>query len=264
MKKFEAKREGTGTREWSDFSCNICIGCANNCLYCYAADNAATRFKTKARDKWHIEEFSKRSKSLKSFPANKGVVMFPTTHDITPFNVGEYIRVAKLILEKGNRLLIVSKPRMECIIKVLDKLRQYKDQILFRFTIGTTSVDISQFWEPGAPLPSERIDCLALATSRGFKTSVSMEPMLEGRVGAIYVIKSIHERVTDTIWIGKMNKPRLRVDMSCPMNRFAVAEIETLQSDDEILKLYAQLKTHPKVRWKDSIKLVIEKDTERK
>ena len=33
-----SNRKGrTGTREWSDVSANVVLGCANDCRYCYAA-----------------------------------------------------------------------------------------------------------------------------------------------------------------------------------------------------------------------------------
>lgn len=62
--------------------------------------------------------------------------MFPSLHDITPFNLDACIRFVKLMLKKGNRLLIVSKPRLECIRRVLHELDEFKEQILFRFAIG--------------------------------------------------------------------------------------------------------------------------------
>lgn len=183
--------------------------------------------------------------------------MFPSAHDITPFNVEQYIRVAKLILKKGNRLLIVSKPRLECIRRLLNELEPFKKQILFRFTIGTMSESVSVFWEPGAPLPKERIDCLALAFDRGFKTSVSIEPMLSGSFGVGRVVGEVRPYTTDTIWIGKMNKVRLRVDMSVPANARAVYNIDRLQNDDEIMELYRRFKDDPMIRWKDSIQTVV-------
>lgn len=121
--------------------------------------------------------------------------------------------------------------------------------------------DVSVFWEPGAPLPRERIHCLWAAYSRGFKTSVSIEPMLGGAHETALVISAIRTIVTDTIWIGKMNKTRLRVDMNNPANQKAVEDISKLQSDSQIIELYSKFKDDPLIRWKDSIKSVIGKQT---
>ena len=260
MENFDADRAGTGTAEWAEVTENISRGCSNNCLYCYAA-SYANRFKLKARSEWEHEEFTKRA-AITSYPARKGVVMFPSSHDITPFNVEACIRFAKLMLKKGNNLLIVSKPRLECIRLVLKELNEFKEQILFRFTIGTLTDDISLMWEPGAPLPSERIEALSLARASGFRTSVSIEPMLEDAAGAIAVVEAVRPFVTDTIWIGKMNKVRLRVKSEDPAIQKAVDKVTTeLQSDESIMTLYRHFKDDLMIRWKDSIKDVVARAT---
>jgi len=249
---FDKKRNGTGTKEWAEVTENIQIGCANGCLYCYAAHNS-NRFCKRVRADWCREELTKRA-GITSYPAKDGVIMFPSTHDITPFNVEAYIRVALLMLANGNSLLIVSKPRKECVMKMLDAFLNFKEQILFRFTIGTINPIQSEYWEPFAPSPNERIFCLELAQKTGFRTSVSIEPIIGGIDDAIDVVNWCRGRVTDTIWIGKMNKAGLRVP---PGYEDAVREIERLQRDEKILELFDALKGYPVIRWKDSIKEVV-------
>ena len=249
---FDADRKGTGTAEWAEVTENICRGCANNCLYCYAAHNA-NRFNQRPRAEWEREEFTKRA-AMTSYPAREGVVMFPSSHDITPFNVEEYIRVAKLILDKGNKLLIVTKPRFGCVRQLLMDLEPWADQILFRFTIGSLDSGVSKFWEPGAPPPRERIDALRMAWNTGFETSVSIEPMLSGRFGAAEVVDAVLPHVTETVWIGKMNKALLRVDKA---HEEAIRNVLEMQRDSEIIKLVDDLKAYPQIRWKDSIKEVL-------
>ncbi|KAA0888794.1 radical SAM protein [Oryzomonas rubra] len=249
---FDTNRHGFGAKEWSEHSVNIQIGCANACIYCYAAHNA-NRFNLRPRSEWAMEEFTKRS-AMTSYPARDGVVMFPSSHDITPFNVNEYIRVARLILSRGNRLLIVSKPRLDCIREVISKLAEWKSQIMLRFTIGSMNSDTCAFWEPGAPSPQERISCLQEAYSEGFRTSVSIEPMLGGINAAISVVDAAAPFVTDTIWIGKMNKARLRVPAEYA---YAVDSIVMLQGDERIMALHRRYSDCPVIRWKDSIKEVV-------
>lgn len=254
MTDFDAAREGSGTKEWAEVTENICRGCSNDCLYCYAAHNA-NRFGLRTRDEWDVEVLTKRA-SMSSYPAKSGVVMFPSSHDITPYNLDACIKVLKLILKKGNRVLIVTKPRFDCVLSLLRELVPWKEQILFRFTIGTTNITTSRFWEPGAPLPVERLDSLRLAWNSGFSTSVSIEPMLEGRFDCASVITAVTPYVTDTIWIGKMNKANLRVPKG---HEKAVALVLQLQNDSEVIKLYNSHKNNPMIRWKDSIKEVIAK-----
>ncbi|BCS54761.1 hypothetical protein [Geobacter sp. SVR] len=254
---FDANRTGTGTAEWAEVTENICRGCRNNCLYCYAAHNA-NRFNQRARAEWGREELTKRA-AMTSYPAREGVVMFPSSHDITPFNVEHYCRVAELILKKGNKLLIVSKPSRDCIRRVMDALEKWQEQIMFRFTIGATTPALISFWEPGAPSGLQRLGALSDAAHRGFSTSVSIEPMLGGVEETLRVVDAVRVYDPETIWIGKMNKIRSRVDLE---HRWAVLEVERLQSDTEIMRLYQLLDGQPDIRWKDSIKEVVAKHLE--
>lgn len=82
--------------------------------------------------------------------------MFPSTHDITPKHLDLAIDFLKRLLGNGNKVLIVSKPSFECIKWICDSFVDYKDHILFRFTIGSTDNKTLKFWEPNAPDYSER------------------------------------------------------------------------------------------------------------
>lgn len=255
MTTFDAERNGTGTREWAEVNENIAKGCPHNCLYCYAAQNAK-RFKVRARADWAREELTKRAE-ITRYPARNGVIMFPSAHDITPFNLEAYVRVALLMLQAGNKLLIVSKPQYKCIARLCEAFAQYKDTILFRFTIGTTDAAVAAHWEPGAPAPVERITSLKHAFEAGYRTSVSAEPLLGGLATAQSLLAAVRPYVTDTVWIGKMNKIRTRVDMSAPENECRASEIEQAQTDPEVLRLFNALNGDPLVRWKDSIHEVL-------
>lgn len=257
MTDFDSPREGTGTMEWAEVTENIQMGCSHQCLYCYAA-HRANQFGKRKRDDWGREVLTKRAE-IKTYPMREGVIMIPSSHDITPFNIDAFLRVTMLMLKAKNNLLIVSKPHLECVEKMCKAYREHKDQILFRFTIGTMDEETSKFWEPGAPPPSERLSSLKAAKDAGYKTSVSAEPLLGGFATAEGIAWATDPYITDTIWIGKMNKARLRVDMTVPEYRKAVLQIEDKQSDDEMMDLYTIMKGNPKIRWKDSIKAVVER-----
>ncbi|MGO9014450.1 MAG: radical SAM protein [Dissulfurispiraceae bacterium] len=254
--EFTADRTGTGTKEWSEHSVNIGRGCSHGCVYCYARSMALRFGRIKNRDDWALEVVD-TAKVRQRRRAVSGITMFPTTHDISPMYLPHVVTVLQKILAAGNKVLIVSKPHLECIKELCARFGQYKGMMLFRFTIGTLNPEVSKFWEPGAPLPEERLQSLAYAYNGGFATSVSMEPMLLGRHDAINTFAGVEQYVTETIWLGKMNKARQRVDISRPDLMEAVGKIESLQSDKEIKRLYDALRDHPKVQWKDSIKEVM-------
>ena len=252
-----SKKRKTGTREWAESNYNIGTGCAHDCLYCYARSNAV-RFKEIGSDsEWTTEKIKDK---LSPITKKNGWIMFPTTHDITPFYLPASLKALEELLKKGNNVLIVSKPHLECITAICDAMKDYKNNILFRFTIGTTNDSKLAFWEPNAPFFDERYLSLVKAFSNGFATSVSMEPMLDSVYNTLFTFNRLSSFVTDKIWIGKMNKIDSRVRKSSKEIEAACEEIEKNQTDDDIMWLVGVLKDHPKIAWKDSIKEIIERN----
>ena len=201
--KANRKRNNHGTNQWSDKTINCCTGCSHDCLYCYAK-SMAIRFKQVTANQWPIERIRQHD-VLKRHKKYSGRVMFPSSHDITPINIEACLTVLKKLLNAGNQVLIVSKPHMECIEKICDAFMSYRDQILFRFTIGACDDGILSFWEPNAPSYDERKNCLIYAHEAGFKTSVSVEPMLDS-ANIDLLINDLMPHVTNSIWIGTMNR----------------------------------------------------------
>jgi DNA repair photolyase len=252
----------TGTREWSASSVNCMIGCENDCLYCYAKQQAI-RFGRATPESWskprpNLEVVGKR------FGKRRGRVMFPTTHDITLENLPHCKMVIRSLLRAGNQVLIVSKPN-PLVIELLCNLLMLayvnsdhdpREQVLFRFTIGSSDSETLQFWEPHAPTYEQRLYALMWAHRHGWQTSVSMEPLLDvhpRRVRAL--VRAVDPYVTDTIWLGTMNHGRARVTMNMGGMRDGVLmKIRELEVGEKFLHaLVSSLGDNPKLRWKDSI-----------
>ena len=256
--QFDANRAGGGTKEWSEHSYNISQGCSHGCLYCYAREMALRNGRIITAAGWLCESvnLSKVSQSNRRFD---GVVMFPTTHDITPAVLPASLQTLKKLLSAGNHVLIVSKPHLAVIKTLCKALANHRDNIQFRFTIGSLDESVCAFWEPGAPGPKERIEALEHAFENGFQTSVSMEPMLGDMEQMCRLVEAVDPFVTGTIWLRKMNDITRRVDQRIPRAKQAIAVIQSQQSDANIQRLYSMLKANPKVRWKDSVKSVFRK-----
>jgi DNA repair photolyase len=140
-----------------------------------------------------------------------------------------------------------------------DYFNEYKDKILFRFTIGSADSTVLKFWEPNAPDFEERLDSLKYAFDAGYQTSVSCEPMLDDKIDQ--VIENVLPYVTETIWIGKPNKLNERLSMNGFKNDRVTMDcaqrLIQLFSDEYILNLCTTYQDNPKIMWKDSIKKVI-------
>jgi len=160
------------------------------------------------------------------------------------------------LLEAGNNILVVSKPRLECIQRLCDSLRPYRKHILFRFSIGFIDKRVQQFWEPNAPTYAERLSCLRMAYELGFQTSVSAEPLLEPwRAKAI--VDNLRLFITHSVWIGKLNGLRTRTKWLYPDGHPEIDRLEQWQANEKVSEVYETLKDDPLVRWKESYKKVL-------
>jgi len=249
----------TGTQEWAETTLNIARGCEHNCKYCYARHMLVDRFKTiKPQDWTHMQVNQK----VVDAPQGKklGTIMIPSSHDITPSILPEFLCVLRKLLDAGNQVLIVSKPHWQCITLICEAYQEFKEQIMFRFTIGSMDDDILSFWEPNAPNFSERLTCLQYAFYKGYKTSVSCEPYLDPYV--IYTYTACKPYITDSFWIGKLRGFNSRVNLDGVTDEQRLKFVDTLkaaQSDPVVKSFYRLLDGQPYIQWKDSIREVVEK-----
>lgn len=202
MKKGLIMGKKTGTKEWADENINIQKGCKYGCKYCYAMIYAIRFGRIEDYEEWVSCVLIDMKKVNKSFSKRKGRIMFPSTHDIYRENLDHCMTVLESMLKAGNEVLIVSKPDPSVIRVLLFQLAKYKDQIQFRFTITSLLEYKSALYEPNAPTPAERIRALQIAFKAGFKTSVSIEPYLDGDL--VPLINRIEPFCTESIWVGTM------------------------------------------------------------
>lgn len=245
-----------GTTEWAKYNENCINGCAHDCKYCYSK-SIAIHYKRKTRNNWQ-DEVLKHDKLTNKYRKRSGRFMFPTTHDITPKYLNECIYFLGNILKPGNEVLVVSKPHLECITAICNQLNNYKQNILFRFTIGSSDSAVLKFWEPNAPDFEERLAALKYAFDMGFNTSISCEPMLDGNIDEL--VTKVSSYVTDSIWLGKMNYPETRIAINGANDSVTLAAMKQLismHSDDWIRSLYSRHKDNPQIKWKESIKKII-------
>jgi DNA repair photolyase len=245
----------SGTKEWADKNVNCILGCPHGCLYCYGR-GMARRFHRIGSDSDWLTPVVRIEEVTRNRGRYGGRIMFPSTHDITPELLEPCLTVLGKLLAAGNELTIVSKPHLDCIRRICRDFADHKQQILFRFTIGAYDDSILSFWEPGAPSYGERLACLEHAFSNGFKTSVSVEPMLDAP-NVVELFHRLTPYVTDSIWLGKMNRARNCIADRTPEVEAAIERIEANQTDDKIWTIYNALKDEPQARWKESIKEVV-------
>jgi hypothetical protein len=213
VKQFSVLAKELHNRQWSEHIYNIISNasqCPNDCRYCYMKTiksrffGTPTNIEDAATHAAPISVNQKRvaKKWLRVTPEHAKLIMFPSSHDIVPSLLADYISVARKILEAGHSIMIVSKPRMDCFVPLANVFENFKSRIIYRLTIGSERQDILNFWEPNAPPFTERLEVLRMLHARGCITSVSIEPFLsDPRV----LIPILAPYVSETIWIGQMS-----------------------------------------------------------
>ena len=134
-----------------------------------------------------------------------------------------------------------------------------KDRVTFRLTIGSTDNEVLKFWEPGAPSYEERKACLQYAFEHGYGTGISVEPWWGGDIDSL--ISELRPFVTDSIWIGKMNRGKARMKNNGHWNPQTEAKYNELMTvwyaDSNIKAIYDRYKDDPLISWKESIAKVV-------
>jgi DNA repair photolyase len=241
-----------GTKEWAVANIDCCTGCSHGCRYCYARYDAVVKNKNVKAADW--ENPVVRPEDVeRDFPCYPGQVMFPATHDILPSNLQDCVRVIEGLIASGNRILVVSKPHIDCITYLCRHFEKNREQILFRFTITAKDNTILKFWEPSAPSYEERRACLEYAFAMQYQTSVSIEPMLDTE-NVVHLVEELMPWVTHSLWLGRMNKVENRVVCDSKEMELELLRICEGQTTAKIVQIYHQLKDNPLVRWKESVK----------
>ena len=246
----------TGNGAWGDKEVNIILGCPNRCRYCYAKAAAKCRGRIRDFDEWGTTHFRLGKTRIDKGWRNYGAVRFPTTHDITPDFLEECITVVRNLLAGGNRVIVCSKPRLDCIKRLCREFADNRQSVEFRFTIGAMDDDILRYWEPGAPGFRERFDSLKHAYRLGFDTSVNVEPMLDA-ASVSKLFRRLARYVNVFINIGIMENIRRNVQPRTPKEEADVRWIEENQADDRIRAIYEELKGEALVRWSPETRKIL-------
>jgi len=178
------------------------LGCENDCRYCFVRNDALADGMTERE--WRMPQKVDLAPVIaKASYKRDGPVQFPTTHDITPMILEDCIKVLRALLVAGNTVIIVTKPWRRCMKRMMKEFADYKDQLLFRFSITAGKDEILRLWECKAPRLKERLDCLHMAHAEGFQTGISIAPMLD-IANVVELFHSLEPYVTDKIYLAKM------------------------------------------------------------
>ena len=221
-------------RDDSPLSFNIYTSCSHRCKYCYVP---AIFFKK--REDWFTDNAMPRKTILaeikKDFPKyanSKKQVWLCFTND--PYgNADPKYRTTRTILEQFLKHKI---PTAICskggrrIITDLELFKQFGKHIKIGQTLTFDNDKDSLEWEPGASLPSERIEIAKIIHENNIKTFASIEPVVIPKQ-SISMIKNTIDYI-DEYRIGKLNNYK-GLDKQIDWKKFLIKTVDYLRDKNK-------------------------------
>lgn len=199
--------------EYAKYGLNLINGCDFGCLYCYNHGG-----EKKAGAMWRtLEDYTENPILIKKASLNKlerdckdlqgtdappiHLTFVGDPYQTLDLELQLTRQAIEMIKRYGLTVQLLTKSGVDRVSRDFDLLEPGVDWIGSTLTLLNSAM--SKKWEPGAPLPEERIGLLQEAKLRGFKTWVSLEPVLNPSQ-SLRLIEKTYEFV-DLFWVGKLN-----------------------------------------------------------
>jgi DNA repair photolyase len=165
--------------EYNPWAANLYRGCGHRCIYCYAPSAlkmSREEFDKPAPRQDVIAKLTKDGAELKGRGEFHKILMCFSCDPCQPVNDEYHLteQSIEILHFYGQSVSLLTKGGF----RALPSIALLKQGDEFGITLTCTDKAQSNEWEPGAASPSERIDTLKEANSRGIFTWVSLEPVL--------------------------------------------------------------------------------------
>lgn len=190
--------------EYAPFSTNPYRGCGHKCRYCYVpsvihmprAEFDAGAF---PRENF-LSRLVKDAKKYQAAGIADQVMLSFTTDPYNPTDTSLTRPTLEILQAHGLGICTLTKGAGRALVDI-NIFRPKRDA--FATTLTTLDDAFSRKWEPGAPLPADRIAALRSFHASGIFTWVSLEPTLNVEAG-LQLVRETHKFV-DLFKIGKAN-----------------------------------------------------------
>lgn len=197
---------GGRAREYAPLACNIYRGCDHGCQYCYAPNATKTTIAhfqdAKPRTASFLADLEREAAAMqRNGQAGQQVTLCFTCDPYQALDVrlGHTRQVIEILHRHGFGVCTLTKGGR----RALRDLELFGRGDAFATTLTLLDDDESRRWEPGAALPSERIDTIRQFHDAGISTWVSLEPVLDPTT-ALEIIRQTQAFV-DLYKVGKLN-----------------------------------------------------------
>jgi DNA repair photolyase len=187
-----------------DYALNPYVGCEHDCVYCFAPDMLR-----KDAAKWG-KEVGIRSNLptllAKEIKNKRGVIGIGTVTDPYQQLEKSCLLTRKCLMEitrHDNPISILTKS--DLVVRDIELISATKRPEV-GVTITTVNDRISQAFEPGAPLPSRRLEALRQLTSAGLNTYAMVGPVLPmlSECDVMELVRAIANTGTERLMVDRM------------------------------------------------------------
>ena len=195
-------------REYAPLAANLYKGCAHACVYCFAPEATFCDRKTFSSPEYIqprpgiLAALEQEARKLAGDP--REILLSFTCDPYQPLEkTMKLTRMAlKDLMANNLTVTILTKGGAWGLLRDLDLLK-LNPRNAWSTTLTLDDPASSLEWEPGAPLPADRIESLRLAHDAGIKTWVSFEPVIDP--GAVYRLLEATADFVDFYRVGKLN-----------------------------------------------------------
>lgn len=177
-----------------DYTVNPYSGCSFNCLYCYIRGSKyGIHMEEKLGIKENAVDLLRKALNLRAKKNQYGIIVLSSATDPYLHFEKEYLltrRLLEVIAEYKFPVHIITKS--DLVLRDLDLLKKInadailppdladklQHKALVTFSFSTVDDSIASIFEPGATPPSTRLKILDEVAKQGFKTGVSMMPLI--------------------------------------------------------------------------------------
>ncbi len=190
--------------EYAPLATNPYKGCGHACAYCYvplATHQPRPEFNAGAvLREGYLDRLKKDAARYQRAGVDAQVMLCFATDPYHPGETGPTRAALTILAENGLAFCTLTKGGTRAL-RDIDVFRPERDA--FASTLTSLDADFSRKWEPGAPLPKDRIEALRLFRSRDIFTWVSIEPTLD--VGHSLAVIRATSPFVDLYKIGRAN-----------------------------------------------------------
>lgn len=221
-------------REYSPLALNYYKGCTHGCVYCYVPKMIG-RFDVNYDHSKVITsvDFKRLENSAKRMQGCDKQILLSFTGD--PYCGIEPVvttRVLEILNYYNHKVAILTKGGKRAIADI-ELIKKFGDRIKIGATLTFDNNNDSIKWEPGAEMPSDRIEALKTFAEYGIKTWVSFEPVIIPEQ-SLNLLKQVCSFV-DHVKIGKINNFN-GIDKKIDWGRFIFESVQVCRNND--LKFY--------------------------